>query len=59
MVEIVNAMVLSGGSAFGIAAASGVTSCLESQRVDPRRLAQRAEHCEQFPGNRLSRGQPG
>jgi L-aminopeptidase/D-esterase-like protein len=33
MVEIVNAVVLSGGSAYGIAAASGVMSCLEGQHV--------------------------
>ena len=33
MVQIVNAVVLSGGSAYGIAAASGVMSCLESRRV--------------------------
>ena len=33
MVEIVNAVVLGGGSAFGIAAASGVMSCLEGRRV--------------------------
>ena len=33
MVQIVNAVVLSGGSAYGIAAASGVMSCLETRRV--------------------------
>ena len=33
MVEIVNAVVLSGGSAYGIAAASGVMSCLEGRGV--------------------------
>ena len=33
MVEIVNAVVLSGGSAYGIAAASGVMSCLEARAV--------------------------
>ena len=33
MVEIVNAIVLTGGSAYGIAAASGVMSCLESAGV--------------------------
>jgi L-aminopeptidase/D-esterase-like protein len=33
MVQIVNAVVLSGGSAYGIAAASGVMSCLEARGV--------------------------
>jgi L-aminopeptidase/D-esterase-like protein len=33
MVETMNAIVLSGGSAFGLAAASGVMSCLESRGV--------------------------
>ena len=33
MVQIVNAIVLSGGSAYGLAAASGVMSCLESQGI--------------------------
>ena len=33
MVEIVNAIVLSGGSAFGLAAASGVMRCLEARAV--------------------------
>jgi L-aminopeptidase/D-esterase-like protein len=33
MVEAMNAIVLSGGSAFGLAAASGVMSCLESRGV--------------------------
>jgi L-aminopeptidase/D-esterase-like protein len=33
MVQIVNAIVLSGGSAYGLAAASGVMSCLEGQTI--------------------------
>src|SRR5438552_878797 len=33
MVQIVNAITLSGGSAYGLAAASGVMQCLESQGV--------------------------
>ena len=33
MVQIVNAVVLSGGSAYGLAAASGVMSCLEGRHV--------------------------
>jgi L-aminopeptidase/D-esterase-like protein len=33
MVQIVNAVVLSGGSAYGLAAASGVMQCLEAQHV--------------------------
>src|ERR1700758_5630032 len=33
MVQIVNAIVLSGGSAYALAAASGVMSCLEGQQV--------------------------
>lgn len=33
MVEIMNAIVLSGGSAYGIAATSGVMSCLESAGI--------------------------
>jgi len=33
MVQIVNAITLSGGSAYGLAAASGVMSCLESQGI--------------------------
>ena len=41
MVEIMNAIVLSGGSMYGIAAASGVMSCLERCR---RRLSGRHHH---------------
>jgi L-aminopeptidase/D-esterase-like protein len=33
MVQIVNAITLSGGSAYGLAAASGVMQCLESQSI--------------------------
>jgi len=33
MVQIVNAVVLSGGSAYGLAAASGVMQCLETQHI--------------------------
>ena len=33
MVETMNAIVLSGGSAYGLAAASGVMRCLEAQGI--------------------------